>query len=114
MLGIGTMVRAADSAVEKLLLVGADLLALFLAANLAFDVRYYFDWPGVFPGLVKPGHAPWGALYQAMPYMLFAWFVIFAVFGLYQSGLDSQRELVLLLKAWLVAFVVLFAIAFFY
>ena len=108
------MDRARDSTVEKMLLVAVDLLALFLAANLAFDLRYYIDWPGMLPGWVRPGPAPWAELYRALPYMLFSWFVIFATFGLYQTGTDRREEIARLIKAQLAAFLLLFAVAFFY
>ncbi len=103
-----------DSSIERVTLVLLDLLALFLAANLAFDLRYHLDWAGVFPELVREGPAPWGALYQALPYMLLGWFVIFATFGLYRSGLRRRMEVSLLIKAQAVAFGALFALAFFY
>jgi len=91
-----------------------DLVALFVAANLAFDLRYCIDWHSLFPELVREGPAPWGALYHALPYMLFSWFVIFAIFGLYQPGLRRRDELARIIKAQLAAFTLLFAIAFFY
>ncbi|HUU03116.1 MAG TPA: sugar transferase [Myxococcota bacterium] len=103
-----------DSSIEKVALVLMDLTALFLAANLAFDLRYYIDWPGIFPKLVREGPAPWGALYHALPYMLLSWFVIFATFGLYQAGLRRRDEISRLIKAQLISFTGLFAVAFFY
>jgi exopolysaccharide biosynthesis polyprenyl glycosylphosphotransferase len=106
--------RQRDNSVERVLMVLLDLLALFLAANLAFDVRYGIDWRGIFGEVFKRGPAPWGELYQAMPYMLLGWFVIFAVFGLYRPGQRFREEIARLIKAQAVAFVVMFATAFFY
>jgi exopolysaccharide biosynthesis polyprenyl glycosylphosphotransferase len=106
--------RQRDSSIERVMLVLLDLVALFLAANLAFDLRYYIDWPSIFPGSVREGPAPWGALYNALPYMLLGWFMIFTTFGLYQPGIRKREEISRLIKAQLVAFTVLFAIAFFY
>ncbi len=91
-----------------------DLMALFLAANLAFDLRYYIDWHGLFPTLVRDGPAPWAALYHALPYMLLGWFVIFATFGLYQAGIRRRDEISRLIKAQLTSYTGLFAVAFFY
>jgi exopolysaccharide biosynthesis polyprenyl glycosylphosphotransferase len=91
-----------------------DLLALFLSANLAFDVRYSIDWRGIFGEVFKNGPAPWAELYQAIPYMLLGWFVIFAIFGLYRPGQRWREEISRLIKAQAVAFVVMFATAFFY
>ncbi len=99
-----------DSAVEKAIKVFGDLGALFLAANLAFDLRYYVDWGT----LLEPGPAPWGELYHALPYMLLGWFVIFVTFGLYRPLLRRREEFALLLKASGFAFIVIFAAAFFY
>jgi exopolysaccharide biosynthesis polyprenyl glycosylphosphotransferase len=99
-----------DSSVERVIKVVLDLLALFLAANLAFDLRYYIDWGA----LLEPGPAPWGALYQALPYMLLGWFVIFSTFGLYRSQLRRREEFSLLIKATAIAFALIFAAAFFY
>ena len=58
-----------DSNIEQVARVVLDLLALFFAANLAFDLRYYVDWQGLLGDVVKEGTAPWGALYRALPYM---------------------------------------------
>lgn len=104
------MIEQKDSAVEKALKVFADLLALFLAANLAFDLRYYVNW-GSF---LEPGPAPWGELYRALPYMLLGWIAIFATFGLYRPVLRRREEFALLLKSSGVAFSLIFAAAFFY
>jgi exopolysaccharide biosynthesis polyprenyl glycosylphosphotransferase len=106
--------RQRDSSIERVILVLLDLTALFLATNLAFDIRYYVDWNSLIPDMVREGPAPWGALYQALPYMLLGWFVIFATFGLYQSGMRKREEISRLIKAQMVAFTVLFSIAFFY
>ncbi len=108
------MLRARDSAVEQVLMVVLDMAALLLASNLAFDLRYCLPWANWFPGLVREGPAPWGALYQAMPYMFLSWFIIYEIFGLYQPGLERREELVRLIKAQGMAFVVLFSVAFFY
>ncbi len=99
-----------DSTVERVILAVLDLGALFLAANLAFDLRYHVDWGG----LLDPAPAPWGALYQALPYMLLGWFLIFATFGLYRPGLRRREEFALLLKATATALALIFAAAFFY
>ncbi len=64
--------------------------------------------------MLKDGPAPWGELYQAIPYMLLGWFVIFAIFGLYRPGQRWRGEVSRLIKAQAVAFVVMFATAFFY
>ncbi len=91
-----------------------DLLALFLAANIAFDLRYNFEWRTVLGEVVKGGPAPWSELYRAIPYLLLTWYLIFATFGLYRPGLRRREEMELLIKANGVAFVMLFAAAFFY
>jgi len=106
--------RQKDTSVERVLLVLLDLTALFLASNLAFDVRYGIDWRGIFGEVFKGGPAPWGELYQALPYMLLGWFVIFAIFGLYRPGQRWREEIARLIRAQAVAFVVMFATAFFY
>jgi len=103
-----------DATLEQVILVVLDLAALFLAANLAFDIRYYLPWAEWFPGQVREGPAPWGALYQALPYMLLGWFVIFEIFQLYQPGLSAREEISRLIRAQAAAFVVLFSAAFFY
>ena len=97
------MPRRRDSSIEQVLKDLLDLLAFFLAANLAFDLRYYIDWPSILGEVVKKGPAPWAALYQAMPYMLLGWALIFAVFGLYRSNLRQREEIALLIKAQAVA-----------
>ena len=94
--------------------VALDLLALFLAANIAFDLRYNFEWKTLLGEVVKGGGAPWGELYRAIPYLLFSWYLIFGTFGLYRPGLARREEMELLIKANAVAFVMLFAGAFFY
>ncbi len=104
------MIGRKDSAVERVVKVVLDLGALFLAANLAFDLRYYVDWGE----LLEPGPAPWGALYQALPYMLLGWFVFFSTFGLYRPDLRRREEFSLLAKASATAFALIFAAAFFY
>ncbi|MBN2493220.1 MAG: sugar transferase [Deltaproteobacteria bacterium] len=104
------MLPRTDQTVERVVRAVLDLGAFLLAANLAFDLRYYLDWGE----LLDPGPAPWAALYQAMPYMLLGWFLIFAVFGLYRPDLKPREEIALVVKAQLVAFAVIFAMAFFY
>jgi len=104
------VLRQPDSAAERGLKLLVDLLAFFLAANLAFDLRYYVDWGE----LLRAGPAPWGELYRGLPYMLLGYVAIFAAFGLYRPNLRRREELALLAKAQAVAFMVIFAMAFFY
>jgi exopolysaccharide biosynthesis polyprenyl glycosylphosphotransferase len=104
------VIRQKDSAAERGLWVLLDLLAFFLAANLAFDLRYYVDWGE----LLRPGPAPWGELYRGLPYLLLGYALILATFGLYRPGLKRREEVALLAKAQLVAFLIIFATAFFY
>ncbi|MBW2699773.1 MAG: sugar transferase [Deltaproteobacteria bacterium] len=104
------MFRRKDGAVERVARILVDLAALLVASNLAFDLRYHLDW-GAF---LDPGPAPWGALYQAIPYLLFGFFLIYATFGLYRSQLSRREELAMLIKAQGLAFVLIFAAAFFY
>jgi exopolysaccharide biosynthesis polyprenyl glycosylphosphotransferase len=108
------VLRQQDRNIEKVILAILDLGAFFIAANLAFDLRYHIDWPAIVGDLVKPGPAPWGALYQALPYMLLGWFVIFATFGLYSTSLNRRQEISLIIKAQAVAYCAIFATAFFY
>ncbi|NMB75092.1 MAG: sugar transferase [Myxococcales bacterium] len=103
-----------DSSGERLILVVLDLLSFFLAANLAFDLRYHFlDWHEL--GLpVKAGPAPWGALYQALPYLLLGWFVMFSIFGVYRQGPDWRERQMQVFKAQVAFFLLMFATTFFY
>jgi len=104
------VLRQPDSAVERGLKLLVDLLAFFLAANLAFDLRYYVEWGD----LLRTGPAPWGELYRGLPYMLLGYAAILAVFGLYRPNLKRRQEVALLVKAQATAFTLIFATAFFY
>ncbi len=97
-------------ALFKALLVLADLGSLVLAANLAFDLRYYVDWHGLF----APGPSPWGELYRALPFMMLAYVTVFVLVGLYRGGMNKKEELFLLFKGVALAFCVIFALGFFY
>jgi exopolysaccharide biosynthesis polyprenyl glycosylphosphotransferase len=107
------MIPRKDSSVERGIKILLDLLSFFLAANLAFDLRYDifgdFFWP-----LFKEGAAPWAALYHALPYLLLGWFIIFSLFGLYAPNLNRSEEIRRIVKAQITAFVVMFATTFFY
>jgi exopolysaccharide biosynthesis polyprenyl glycosylphosphotransferase len=103
-----------DSSSERVILVVLDLLAFFLAANLAFDLRYHFlEWDHL--GIpVKAGPAPWGALYQALPYLLLSWFVMLSLFGAYRSGIEPSERRLQIFKAQVTFFLLMFAVTFFY
>lgn len=81
------MVPRKDSSVERGIKILLDLLAFFLAANVAFDLRYGIVGDIFWP-IFKEGPAPWAALYHAMPYLLLSWFIIFSLFGLYAPRLS--------------------------
>ena len=106
------MLGRRDSTVERVARVFLDLLAFFISANLAFDLRYLVDWGPLQPYL-KGGPAPWGALYQALPYLLLGWFIIFSIYGLYGPFFGRRKELAQIAKAVITAFVVMFAAQFF-
>lgn len=108
------MARQVDSTTQHVTKVLLDLIAFFIAANLAFDLRYHVDWQALLGQVVKGGTAPWAALYQAMPYMLLGLYLINEIFGLYRSSLRPREESTLIIKAQLFAFGILFAVAFFY
>jgi exopolysaccharide biosynthesis polyprenyl glycosylphosphotransferase len=107
------MVPRKDSSVERGIKILLDLLAFFVAANLAFDIRYGI-LGDIFWRFLKEGPAPWAALFRAMPYLLLGWFIIFSLFGLYAPRLSRREEIRRIVKAQITAFVLMFATTFFY
>lgn len=93
----------------KVALLLADLAAFVLAFVGAAFVRYELN-----PGWFAPGRTPWGELVAALPYALLVWAVAARFSGLYRLGLGAVEELLRLVRAVVVTFLVLGAATFFY
>jgi exopolysaccharide biosynthesis polyprenyl glycosylphosphotransferase len=94
----------------KVVLMAGDALALAAALVGAAWLRYYVDPFGWF----TPAPAPWVPMLQALPVVAVVWIVVLRFGGLYRLGRTPVDELVRLLRAVAITFVVLGGAAFLY
>ncbi|MFW5878417.1 MAG: sugar transferase [Myxococcota bacterium] len=94
----------------KVVLMIGDVAALALALVTAAWLRYH-----VHPfGLFSPAPAPWRPMLLALPVLSVIWVAALRFGGLYRPGLRPVDELVRLLRALVVAFVLLGVAGFMY
>ncbi len=94
---------------QKLTLLLLDIVAFFLALNVAVYLRYGADLP-----FAKGGPPPWREIFFAAPWVAFAWLATGAVFGCYRVRQSPVDEASAVIRASLLTFLAVLSATFFY
>lgn len=86
-----------------------DMLAFFVALNIAIYLRYSANLP-----FAKGGTAPWEAIFQAVPFVVLAWLVVSSLFGTYRIHQTVLDEISSVIRATMFTLLALLASTFFY